>query len=177
MPSAADFEMSISRQIPLARKCLRLSKSNHTDLDQLKRNCNELWREQLSTVPFMVTGRDKRCWARAGRLLVSLVVPHVFSWLRHFPCDQMLLIPLTEYHSKQAHTLRRIFEFLQVPPLDEPTLTKLVQARDQIPDDENSFNRANMRAPIPGISMLPETRQKLQEFFSEFWHTTHYGFT
>lgn len=87
----------------------------------------------------------------------------------------MLIIPLTEYHNKQAYTLRRIFEFLQVPTLDEPTLTKIVQASDQIPDDENSFNRANMRAPTQDTSMLPETRQKLQDFFSEFWHTTHYG--
>lgn len=92
MPSAADFEMSISRQIPLARKCLRLSESNHTGLDQLKRNCNTLWHEQLSCVPFMFPGNYKQCWRRSGRLLVSLVVPHIFSWLRHFPCDQVRAI-------------------------------------------------------------------------------------
>ncbi|XP_076461709.1 carbohydrate sulfotransferase 15-like [Babylonia areolata] len=90
------------------------------------------------------------------RLRIGLYHTHVSEWLMVFPRDQVLVLRTEDYARDSRHAMRQIFRFLGLRPLtkqEEQTVMKLPKANTRRRDDRKLG------------SMLPETRQMLNDFY------------
>ncbi|KAL8577017.1 hypothetical protein ACOMHN_065621 [Nucella lapillus] len=106
---------------------------------------------------------DKRTLAGKGKVRLRIGVYHVYlsEWLSVFPRSQLLVLRTEDYSRNSRRTLRRIHRFLGLPPMirqQEKRVLQLPKANTRRLEDQKLG------------SMLPETRQALQEFYRPHNH-------
>jgi len=162
------FHEAVSVQVREMRQCLGDRFAAHDAAGQKK--CRGVYGANLWETPFKATPHCNLL--TKGRPLVSLYPPHVREWLRHFPCDQVLIVNMEAHERDEAGSLTRIANFLGVT-VTAPQLKGMVDAKPVNPAEENAFNRKHMDTAADNVSkrkpMLEKTRVLLDEFFTDFW--------
>uniref|UniRef100_A0A0B6ZS08 Sulfotransferase domain-containing protein n=1 Tax=Arion vulgaris TaxID=1028688 RepID=A0A0B6ZS08_9EUPU len=91
------------------------------------------------------------------RLMESAYSVYVRDWLKVFPRQQILFIRFEDYVTNLDDTLKKVFSFLELAPLPEETMQKMLNS-----------GTANVGKHYNFGPMLNETRYILREFYQQF---------
>ena len=88
----------------------------------------------------------------------SLIHPYIMVsiWLQVIPRERILFVKSEELRENTSDVMRGLYKFLELSPLTEKQLTKVVSAQH--------INELSVKKP----PMLPSTRELLLEFFKPF---------
>ncbi|KAH9520053.1 Carbohydrate sulfotransferase 15 [Bulinus truncatus] len=92
------------------------------------------------------------------RIHISCYSVFLREWFSVFSKKHFLVIQTEDYHNNTREYLRKVFDFLQISPLSDSELEKIVQ-------EEIKYQTPIKKTIGP---MLPETRAILEEFFARF---------
>ncbi|XP_029646401.1 carbohydrate sulfotransferase 15 [Octopus sinensis] len=90
------------------------------------------------------------------RLLIGMYSYYLSEWFKVFPRQQFLIIRTEDYKADMSGTLKKVFEFLQMDPLEEKT-------RKQIASGDHVFERTEAHKKLG--PMLLSTKKFLYEIY------------
>jgi len=177
------FHDAMEAEIKSLEQCFSRNSDDDDGLSLLwdppdRSDCDAIRKDQLSLLGF----QSRRL---PGRLLMSLYPMHMASWLRFFPCDQLLVVRSNGHWGEP--TMRAIATFLSVDPESARKAAAAEAVRpEQFAYNKEAFALAAAAAAPPGISshhrflssgsarnkpwpMLNHTRVLLGAFFEAHW--------
>ncbi|KAL5016159.1 hypothetical protein ScPMuIL_005748 [Solemya velum] len=117
------------------------------------RNCTKLYGIRSCVYNASVISQAKM------RLHIGIYSIYLRDWLKVFARDQILFLRLEDYAEDKVSTLRRVYKFLKLGPIDDKRETVIRETPD-----------VNKRKPVLKAlgNMLPKTRRMLNKFYSVY---------